>query len=126
MTNSGVMQGNAIALSAGGAFTNNGTLTTGNGSSTFNAQSLLLNASGSLQAGGDVQLTSRENITVNGFTGTAGSLTMTAAGTLLNTALIYAGNNISLFAARIHNIYGDILADNSLWMQKNAVGGGKR
>lgn len=122
MTNSGVMQGNAIALSAGGAFTNNGTLTTGNGSSTFNAQSLLLNASGSLQAGGDVQLTSRENITVNGFTGTAGSLTMTAAGTLLNTALIYAGNNISLFAARIHNIYGDILADNSLWMQKNAVG----
>ncbi|WP_257000222.1 contact-dependent inhibition effector 16S rRNA endonuclease [Enterobacter cloacae] len=122
MTNSGVMQGNAIALSAGGAFTNNGTLTTGNGSSTFNAQSLLLNASGSLQAGGDVQLTSRENITVNGFTGTAGSLTITAAGTLLNTALIYAGNNISLFAARIHNIYGDILADNSLWMQKNAVG----
>ncbi|MEP9090288.1 contact-dependent inhibition effector 16S rRNA endonuclease [Enterobacter cloacae] len=122
MTNSGVMQGNAIALSAGGAFTNNGTLTTGNGSSTFNAQSLLLNASGSLQAGGDVQLTSSENITVNGFTGTAGSLTITAAGTLLNTALIYAGNNISLFAARIHNIYGDILADNSLWMQKNAVG----
>ena len=122
MTNSGVMQGNAIALSAGGAFTNNGTLTTGNGSSTFNAQSLLLNASGSLQAGGDVQLTSRENITVNGFTGTVGSLTITAAGTLLNTALIYAGNNISLFAARIHNIYGDILADNSLWMQKNAVG----
>ena len=122
MTNSGVMQGNAIALSAGGAFTNNGTLTTGNGSSTFNAQSLLLNASGLLQAGGDVQLTSRENITVNGFTGTVGSLTITAAGTLLNTALIYAGNNISLFAARIHNIYGDILADNSLWMQKNAVG----
>ncbi|MCI2290157.1 hemagglutinin repeat-containing protein [Enterobacter sp. I4] len=122
MTNSGVMQGNAIALSAGGAFTNSGTLTAGNGSSTFSAQSLLLNASGSLQAGGDVQFTSRENITVNGFTGTAGSLTMTAAGTLLNTALIYAGNNLSLFAARIHNIYGDILADNSLWMQKNAVG----
>ncbi len=122
ITNSGVIQGNAIALSAGGAFTNNGTLTTGNGSSTFSAQSLLLNASGSLQAGGDVQLTSRENITINGFTGTAGSLTMTAAGTLLNTALIYAGNNLSLFAARIHNIYGDILADNSLWMQRNAVG----
>lgn len=122
ITNSGVIQGNAIAFSAGGAFTNSGVLTTGNGSSTFSAQSLLLNASGSLQAGGDVQLTSRENITINGFTGTAGSLTMTAAGTLLNTALIYAGNNLSLFAARIHNIYGDILADNSLWMQRNAVG----
>nr|WP_270783846.1 hemagglutinin repeat-containing protein [Enterobacter cloacae] len=122
MTNSGVMQGNAIALSAGGALTNNGTLTIGNGSSTFNAQSLLLNASGSLQAGGDVQLTSRENITVSGFTGTAGSLMMTAAGTLLNTALIYAGNNLMLYADRIHNVYGDILAGNSLWMQKNAVG----
>lgn len=63
------MQGNAIVLSAGGAFTNNKTLTTGNGSSSFSAQSLLLNASGSLQAGGDVSLTSRGNITVNGFTG---------------------------------------------------------
>lgn len=122
MTNSGVMQGNAIALSAGGAFTNSGTLTAGNGSSTFSAQSLLLNASGSLQAGGDVQLTSRENITVNGFTGTAGSLTMTAAGTLLNTALIYAGSNLMLFADRIHNSWGDILAGDSLWMQKNTSG----
>lgn len=122
VTNSGVMQGNAIVLSAGGTFTNNKTLTTGNGSSTFSAQSLLLNASGSLQAGGDVSLTSRSNITVNGFTGTAGSLTMTAAGTLLNTALIYAGNNLKLFADRIHNIYGDILAGNSLWMQKDTVG----
>ncbi|WP_305038496.1 MULTISPECIES: hemagglutinin repeat-containing protein [unclassified Enterobacter cloacae complex] len=122
MTNSGVMQGNAIAFSAGGAFTNSGTLTAGNGSSTFSAQSLLLNASGSLQAGGDVQLTSRENITVNGFTGTAGSLTMTAAGTLLNTALIYAGSNLMLFADRIHNSWGDILAGDSLWMQKNTSG----
>ncbi|KFB99277.1 putative heme utilization/adhesion exoprotein [Trabulsiella guamensis ATCC 49490] len=122
ITNSGVMQGNALALSAGGNFTNNAQLTTGNGSSTINAQNILLNTSGSLQAGSDVQLTSRGNITVNGFTGTAGSLTMTAAGTLLNTALIYAGNNLKLFADRIHNIYGDILAGNSLWMQKNAGG----
>ncbi|WP_345769082.1 hemagglutinin repeat-containing protein [Citrobacter amalonaticus] len=121
-TNSGVMQGNAIALSAGGAFTNSKTLTTGSGSSTFSAQNLMLNASGSLQAGGDVSLTSRSNITVNGFTGTAGSLTMSATGTLLNTALIYAGNNLKLFADRLHNLHGDILAGNSLWMQKNASG----
>ncbi|HCC6167112.1 TPA: hemagglutinin repeat-containing protein [Citrobacter amalonaticus] len=122
VTNSGVMQGNAITLSASGAFTNNKTLTTGSGSSTFSAQNLMLNASGLLQAGGDVSLTSRSNITVNGFTGTAGSLIMSTTGTLLNTALIYAGNNLSLFAARVHNIYGDILAGNSLWMQKNASG----
>lgn len=122
ITNNGVMQGNVLALSAGGSFSNNAQLTTGNGSSTFSAQNILLNASGSLQAGGDVQLTSRGNITVNGFTGTAGSLTMSAASTLLNTALIYAGNNLELFADRIHNLHGDILAGNSLWMQKNAQG----
>ncbi|WP_436859264.1 hemagglutinin repeat-containing protein [Citrobacter tructae] len=123
VTNSGMMQGNAIVLSAGGTFTNNKTLTTGNGSSTFSAQSLLMNSGSSLQAGGDVSLTSRSNITVNGFTGTAGSLTMTAVGTLLNTALIYAGNDLKLFADRIHNQYGDILAGKSLWIQKNSAGG---
>lgn len=122
ITNSGVIQGNAIALSAGGAFTNSGTLTTGNGSSTFSAQNILLNATGSLSAGGDVVFSSLSDITVNGFTGTAGSLTMNAVGTLLNTALIYAANNMQLFADRIHNVYGDILAGNSLWMQKNAAG----
>ncbi|WP_235843719.1 hemagglutinin repeat-containing protein [Enterobacter quasimori] len=122
ITNSGVIQGNAIALSAGGAFTNSGTLTTGNGSSTFNAQNILLNAPGSLSAGGDVVFSSLSDITVNGFTGTAGNLTMNAVGTLLNTALIYAANNMQLFADRIHNVYGDILAGNSLWMQKNTAG----
>ncbi|WP_457946583.1 hemagglutinin repeat-containing protein [Enterobacter mori] len=121
ITNSGVIQGNAIVLSAGGAFTNSGTLTTGNGSSTFNAQNILLNATGSLSAGGDVVFSSLSDITVNGFTGTAGSLTMNAVGTLLNTALIYAANNMQLFADRIHNVYGDILAGNSLWMQKNTA-----
>ncbi|WNJ36950.1 hemagglutinin repeat-containing protein [Enterobacter hormaechei subsp. hormaechei] len=122
ITNSGVIQGNAIALSAGGAFTNSGTLTTGNGSSTFNAQNILLSATGSLSAGGDVVFSSLSDITVNGFTGTAGSLTMNAVGTLLNTALIYAANNMQFFADRIHNVYGDILAGNSLWMQKNTAG----
>ncbi|WHP32246.1 hemagglutinin repeat-containing protein [Trabulsiella odontotermitis] len=122
ITSNGVMQGNGLLLSAGGVLTNNGQLTTGTASSTFNAQSILLNDAGSLSAGGDVQMTSRSDITVNGFLGTAGNMTMNAAGTLLNTALIYAGNNLQLFADRIHNIYGDILAGNSLVMQKNAAG----
>ena len=122
ITNNGVMQGNGLTLSAGGALSNNGQLTTGNATSTFTAQRILLNNTGSLSAGGDVQMTSRGDITVNGFTGTTGNLTMNVAGTLLNTALIYAGNNLQLFADRIHNINGDILAGNSLWMQKNAAG----
>ncbi|WP_052406297.1 contact-dependent inhibition toxin CdiA [Citrobacter sedlakii] len=122
IANNGVMQGNGLLLSAGGTLTNNGQLTTGTAGSTFSAQSILFNGAGSLSAGGDVQMTSRGDITVNGFLGTAGNMTMNAAGTLLNTALIYAGNNLNLFAARLHNVYGDILAGNNLVMQKNAAG----
>ncbi|EIY2731303.1 Contact-dependent inhibitor A, partial [Escherichia coli] len=122
ITNGGVMQGDAIVLGAGEAFTNNGTLTAGKGNSVFSAQRLFLNAPGSLQAGGDVSLNSRSDITISGFTGTAGSLTMNVAGTLLNSALIYAGNNLKLFTDRLHNQHGDILAGNSLWVQKDSSG----
>ncbi|HCU3384116.1 TPA: filamentous hemagglutinin N-terminal domain-containing protein, partial [Escherichia coli] len=122
VTNGGVMQGDAMVLGAGGAFTNNGTLTAGKGNSVFSAQRLFLNAPGSLQAGGDVSLNSRSDITISGFTGTAGSLTMNVAGTLLNSALIYAGNNLKLFTDRLHNQHGDILAGNSLWVQRDSSG----
>lgn len=122
ITNGGVMQGDAMVLGAGEAFTNNGTLTAGKGNSVFSAQRLFLNAPGSLQADGDVSLNSRSDITISGFTGTAGSLTMNVAGTLLNSALIYAGNNLKLFTDRLHNQHGDILAGNSLWVQKDSSG----
>ncbi|EES3393754.1 filamentous hemagglutinin N-terminal domain-containing protein [Escherichia coli] len=122
ITNGGVMQGDAMVLGAGEAFTNNGMLTAGKGNSVFSAQRLFLNAPGSLQAGGDVSLNSRSDITIIGFTGTAGSLTMNVAGTLLNSALIYAGNNLKLFTDRLHNQHGDILAGNSLWVQKDSSG----
>ena len=122
ITNGGVMQGDAMVLGAGEAFTNNGTLTAGKGNSVFSAQRLFLNAPGSLQTGGDVSLNSRSDITISGFTGTAGSLTMNVAGTLLNSALIYAGNNLKLFTDRLHNQHGDILAGNSLWVQKDSSG----
>ncbi|GCH18226.1 hemagglutinin-related protein [Escherichia coli] len=122
ITNGCVMQGDAMVLGAGEAFTNNGTLTAGKGNSVFSAQRLFLNAPGSLQAGGDVSLNSRSDITISGFTGTAGSLTMNVAGTLLNSALIYAGNNLKLFTDRLHNQHGDILAGNSLWVQRDSSG----
>ncbi|EHL5672036.1 contact-dependent inhibition effector tRNA nuclease [Escherichia coli] len=122
ITNGGVMQGDAMVLGAGEAFTNNGMLTAGKGNSVFSAQRLFLNAPGSLQAGGDVSLNSRSDITISGFTGTAGSLTMNVAGTLLNSALIYARNNLKLFTDRLHNQHGDILAGNSLWVQKDSSG----
>lgn len=120
--NRGVMQGQAVNVSAGGALTNNGQITTGSGASTLSGSSVGLNGAGTLQGGGDVTIASRGNITVDGFTGTRGSLTLTAPGSIINTALLYAAGNLALYANSITNQRGDILAGNSLWMQKDAAG----
>ncbi|ELY2743460.1 hemagglutinin repeat-containing protein [Cronobacter turicensis] len=120
--NRGVMQGQAVNVSAGGALTNNGQITTGSGASTLSGSSVALNGAGTLQGGGDVTIASRGNITVDGFTGTRGSLTLTAPGNIVNTALLYAASNLALYANSITNQRGDILAGNSLWMQKDAAG----
>ncbi len=121
ITNQNVMQGQAVNLSAGDVLTNNGQITTGS-SSTLSGSQIAMNAAGSLQAGGDVALNSRGNIMVDGFVGTASSLTLNAAGSILNTALLYAGNNMYLLANSIKNTRGDILAGNSLWMQRDLAG----
>ncbi|EOC0353450.1 hemagglutinin repeat-containing protein [Cronobacter turicensis] len=120
--NRGVLQGQAVNVSAGGALTNNGQITTGSGASTLSGGSVALNGAGTLQGGGDVTIASRGNITVGGFTGTRGSLTLTAPGSIINTVLLYAANNLALYANSITNQRGDILAGNSLWMQKDAAG----
>ncbi|WP_202308594.1 hemagglutinin repeat-containing protein, partial [Dryocola clanedunensis] len=122
ITNAGALQGKGITLNAKGKLSNNGQLTAGSGTTSLSGSQIAMNASGSLQAGGDVSLTSLGNITLDGFTGTAGSLVLTAAGSLVNTALLYAGNNLSLFANSIQNLRGDILAGNNLVMQKDASG----
>ena len=122
INNQSIMQGQAVNLTAGTALTNNGQITTGSGASALCAESIAMNATGTLQAGGDVALNSRGNITVDGFIGTTGSLTLNAAGSILNTALLYAGNNMYLLANAIHNNHGDILAGNSLWMQRDMAG----
>jgi filamentous hemagglutinin len=122
INNQSIMQSQAVNLTAGTALTNNGQITTGSGASTLSAESIAMNATGTLQAGGDVALNSRGNITVDGFIGTTGSLTLNAAGNILNTALLYAGNNMYLLANAIHNNHGDILAGNSLWMQRDMAG----
>jgi filamentous hemagglutinin len=122
ITNNATLQGDGITLSAAGRLTNNGQLTAGGGTTSLSGSQIAMNASGSLQAGGDVNLISQGNITLDGFTGTAGSMVLTAAGSLINTALLYAGSNLSLFADRIQNLRGDILAGNNLVMQKDASG----
>lgn len=120
--NRSVLQGQAVNLNAGGQLSNNGQITTGGGASTLSGSSVALNAAGSLQGGGDITVASRSNITVDGFTGTRGSLTLSAPGAIVNTALLYAANNLALFADSITNQRGDIMAGNSLWMQRDAAG----
>ncbi|WP_231564394.1 hemagglutinin repeat-containing protein [Enterobacter sp. Bisph1] len=120
--NQSVMQGQAVNLSAGGQLTNNGQITTGSGASTLSGSNIVLNGNSSLQGGGDVTLASRGNITANGFAGTLGSLTLSAPGSIVNTALLYAANNLALYANNITNQRGNMLAGNNLWLQRDAAG----
>lgn len=120
--NRSVLQGQAVNLSAGGQLSNNGKITTGSGASALSGSSVAFNAAGTVQGGGDITVSSRGNITVDGFTGTRGTLTLSAPGAIINRVLLYAANNLALYANSITNQRGDILAGNSLWMQKDAAG----
>ncbi|EHJ0335960.1 filamentous hemagglutinin N-terminal domain-containing protein [Salmonella enterica] len=120
--NRSLLQGQSLNLAAGGQLSNNGQITTGNGVGYLSGDSVALNAAGTLQGSGDITLTSRGNISVDGFTGTRGSLTLNASGAIVNTALLYAANNLALYANTITNQRGDILAGNNLWMQRDAAG----
>ncbi|MGO3908936.1 hemagglutinin repeat-containing protein [Huaxiibacter chinensis] len=122
LDNQSVLQGQAVNLNAAGQLINNGQITTGTGASTFTGSTVALNATGSVQGGGDINVTSRGNITVDGFTGTRGSLTLSAPGSIINTALLYAANNLALYADSITNQRGDIMAGHNLWMQRDAAG----
>lgn len=122
ISNQSTLQGNGITLNAAGKVTNNGLITAGGGTTSLSGSEIAMNSSGSLQAGGDVSLSSQGDITLDGFTGTAGNMALTAAGSVINTALLYAGNNLSLFADRIANLRGDMLAGEDLIMQKDAMG----
>ncbi|OAT75887.1 hypothetical protein A9B99_13840, partial [Mangrovibacter phragmitis] len=122
LQNQGLMQGQSVNLTAGGVLTNSGQITTGNGGSTLSGAGIVTDGGSSLQGGGDVTLTSRGDIAINGFTGTLGSLVLSAPGSIVNTALLYAGNNLSLLAASIRNQRGDMLAENNLWLQRDGAG----
>lgn len=120
--NQGTLQGQALTLSAGGDLTNNGQITTGTGDSSLIGQRINMNGAGTLQGGGNVALTSRSDVALNSFTGTRGNLTISSPGSIVNTALLYAGQNLYLYANSITNQRGDMLAGNSLWMQRDAAG----
>ncbi|WP_191938598.1 hemagglutinin repeat-containing protein [Pantoea agglomerans] len=120
--NQGTMQGGALTLSAGGDLTNNGQLTTGTGDSTLSGNRIAMNGNGSLQGGGNINLASRSDIILDGFTGTRGNLVLSAPGSIVNNALLYAAGNLSLFANSIRNQRADMLAGGSMWLQGDAAG----
>ncbi|WP_208443776.1 two-partner secretion domain-containing protein, partial [Pantoea agglomerans] len=120
--NQGTMQGGALTLSAGGDLTNNGQLTTGSGDSTLSGNRIAMNGNGSLQGGGNINLASRSDIILDGFTGTRGNLVLSAPGSIVNNALLYAAGNLSLFANSIRNQRADMLAGGSMWLQGDAAG----
>lgn len=120
--NQGTMQGGALTLSAGGDLTNNGQLTTGSGDSTLSGNRIAMNGNGSLQGGGNINLASRSDIVLDGFTGTRGNLVLSAPGSIVNNALLYAAGNLSLFANSIRNQRADMLAGGSMWLQGDAAG----
>ncbi|MGX9237092.1 hemagglutinin repeat-containing protein [Pantoea ananatis] len=122
LENQSTMQGQGVTLNAGGDLTNNGQITTGGADSSLTGNRIAMNGAGSLQGGGNVTLNSRSDVTLDGFTGTLGNLTISTPGRLVNTALLYAGQNLYLFANSIRNQRGDILAGNSLWMQRDGAG----
>ncbi|WP_324020369.1 hemagglutinin repeat-containing protein [Pantoea sp. JZ29] len=122
LENQSTMQGQGVTLNAGGDLTNNGQITTGSADSSLTGNRIAMNGAGSLQGGGNVTLNSRSDVTLDGFTGTLGNLTISTPGRLVNTALLYAGQNLYLFANSIRNQRGDILAGNSLWMQRDGAG----
>lgn len=124
--NQGTLQGQALTLSAGGDLTNNGQITTGTGESSLSGNRINMNSAGTLQGGGNITLASRSDVALNGFTGTRGSLTISSPGSIVNTALLYAGQNLYLYANSIKNQRGDMLAGNSLWMQRDAAGNTNR
>ncbi|WP_170865759.1 hemagglutinin repeat-containing protein [Serratia plymuthica] len=118
----GTTQGQSLNLRSHGLLTNAGTVRGGGGEVRLEAESIKQNEGASLQSGGRVQLFSRSDITNKGFIGTAGDLLLVAANQLFNGGMLYGGGNMQLLADRIVNQRGDILAGNSLWMQKDADG----
>ncbi len=126
LNNTGTLQGADLLVNYH-TFSNSGTLlgTSGLG---VKGSSLLQNGTGRLYSAGNLLLDAQD-FSGQGQVVATGDVTLkliaalTNHGTLLNSALIYAGNNLKLFTDRLHNQHGDILAGNSLWVQKDASGG---
>ncbi|MBK5073804.1 hemagglutinin repeat-containing protein [Budviciaceae bacterium CWB-B4] len=122
LTQNGTLQGQSVSLTSGGKLTSQGKIAAGSGTLSLNAADIELGDNSNLQSGGNIEITSQNSITHSGFTGAAGDLRLSAVNDITNSSLLYAAGDMQLFADKISNLKGDILAGNSLWMQKDAAG----
>ncbi|QTF08458.1 adhesin [Brenneria izadpanahii] len=65
---------------------------------------------------------SENDIHNQGLIGATGDLLMQAGAALNNTSLLYAGGNMRLFSDSLRNVFGNILAGNNLWIQRDEQG----
>ena len=122
LTQNGTLQGQSVSLTSGGILTSQGKIAAGSGTLSLSAADIELGDNSNLQSGGNIEITSQNSITHSGFTGAAGDLRLSAVNDITNSSLLYAAGDMQLFAEKISNLKGDILAGNSLWMQKDAAG----
>ncbi|WP_406619296.1 hemagglutinin repeat-containing protein [Dickeya fangzhongdai] len=118
----GTLQGNGVTVSSTGTLTQQGRIVAGSGNSTLSAAAINQTAGGSIQGGGPLSLLASGDITNRGFIGTVGDLLVQAGGVIENGSLVYGGGNLQLLSAALVNRYGNILAGNSLWIQRDAAG----
>ncbi|ULR29337.1 hemagglutinin repeat-containing protein [Dickeya fangzhongdai] len=118
----GTLQGNGVTVSSTGTLTQQGRIVAGSGNSTLSAAAISQTTGGSIQGGGPLSLLASGDIVNRGFIGTAGDLLVQAGGLIDNSSLLYGGGNLQLLSAALVNRYGNILAGNSLWIQRDAAG----
>ncbi|GKV82987.1 hypothetical protein PEC106664_37610 [Pectobacterium carotovorum subsp. carotovorum] len=118
----GTLQGKSVQLTSTGTLTNQGRILAGGGESRVSAKDIVQAEAGSIQAGGALTLVSDNTLNNKGLIGTTGDLLVQAGGLLHNSSMLYAGGNMRLLSDSLTNVFGTILAGNSLWVQRNAQG----
>ncbi|WP_416135355.1 hemagglutinin repeat-containing protein, partial [Dickeya solani] len=122
LVQAGTLQGNGVTVTSTGTLTQQGRIVAGGGNSLLSAATITQAESGSIQGGGPLRLLATGNIVNRGFVGTAGDLLVQAGGLIENGSLLYGGGDLQLLSAALVNRFGNILAGNSLWIQRDAAG----
>ncbi|WP_416135210.1 hemagglutinin repeat-containing protein [Dickeya solani] len=122
LVQAGTLQGNGVTVTSTGTLTQQGRIVAGGGNSLLSAATITQAESGSIQGGGPLRLLAGGSIVNRGFVGTAGDLLVQAGGLIENGSLLYGGGDLQLLSAALVNRFGNILAGNSLWIQRDAAG----